>query len=494
MPRLDARVKTDLVGEAQCTGKSPDCSKKVIIKELSLSSALIQGLSECGEYVRIMQKLPDGQKVEIEGEVVRTENDIAGLELYHSDMATMEILWDNIRGEVSCQNVCPYCGAEKPIGTTLCHICNTPLDFDDDNYLKKHFRHTFLDRVKSRIDKLDTGHLEKVIKVINKEILKGKGHPAEDEFIGTSPAMLDVFAMIRKVAPSDVNVLVLGESGTGKELTAKAIHERSPRKDKPFVAINSAAIPEGLLEAELFGYEKGAFTGAHAQRKGKFEQADGGTVLLDEIGDMPTGLQATLLRFLEDRIVERIGAKGGKKVDIRIITATNCNLAEMVRQGRFRNDLYYRLDGFTINLPPLRTRGEDVVILAHYVLKSIARNDNSPAKRFSPAAIDIIKSYDWPGNIRELINKVRRGQLMADGTDIEPADMGLQDVIAEAPPGTMKHEVANIQRKAVEKALQDHRFIITRAAKMLGISRPSLYALMKKHNIAKPNLGAEVMS
>ena len=194
-----------------------------------------------------------------------------------------------------------------------------------------------------------------------------------EEFVGTSPAMLQVFSRIRKVAKTDLSVLILGESGTGKELTALAIHERSPRKAKPFVTINCAAIPENLLEAELFGYEKGSFTGAYTSRKGKMESAEGGTIFLDEIGEMPMSLQAKLLRFLQDRVVERIGSTSGRRVNIRVIAATNCDLNCAQDEGRFRSDLYFRLDEFAIGLPPLRERGEDVVVLARYFLTKFAR-------------------------------------------------------------------------------------------------------------------------
>jgi transcriptional regulator with PAS, ATPase and Fis domain len=464
---------------------SRDHNKSVVIKELSLSGALIQGLPDCSEVVRIKPELPNGKKIELKGQIVRVEKDVSVVELHQLDMATMETLWGNIREKVSFQSNCPYCGAENNNDSSQCCDCSLPFNFEDKNYLKKHFKDTFLDRIKIRTDKLDSDHLEKIIKFIDKEISRGKGQPTDEEFVGTSPAMLEVFSMIRKVAPTNVNVLILGESGTGKELTAKAIHERSPRKEKPFLAINSAAIPEGLLEAELFGFEKGAFTGAHAPRKGKFEQADGGTLFLDEIGDLPTGLQAKLLRFLEDRVVERIGAKGGKKVDVRIITATNCKLEEMIQKGVFRNDLFYRLDGFTIKLPALRNRGEDKIILAQYILKKISQSENSPHRSFSTETIETIKAYDWPGNVRELINKIRRGHLMAVESEIQPEDIDLHNVRTEVEKGTMHTEIATTQKKLVEKTLQDHNFIITRSAKALGISRPSLYALMKKYNISK---------
>jgi transcriptional regulator with PAS, ATPase and Fis domain len=298
--------------------------------------------------------------------------------------------------------------------------------------------------------------------------------------------MLEVFSMIRKAARTDMSILVLGESGTGKELTAKAIHERSERKDKPLVALNCAAIPEGLLEAELFGYEKGAFTGAYSSKKGKFEAADGGTIFLDEIGDLSPALQAKLLRFLEDRRIERIGGKSGKKVDVRIIAATNCNLNGMVEKGTFRTDLFFRLNSLTIKLPPLRDRGEDKVILAKYFFKKIGRAEGTSLKGFSERAITAIRGYNWPGNVRELVNKVRRGIVMAAGEVMEPADMELADSHGTLETATAKEIHPGAQVKIVSQALEKHNFVISKAAKELQISRPTLYALIKKYELVIP--------
>ncbi len=487
MGRLDVRVKTEFSAKAYSIGKGEERRKNIIVKELSLSGALVQGLPDAGELFRIKMKLPTGSKVELDAEIVRVENGMTGLRLYYPDSFTMKKLWSSIRDDLSVHGICPYCGSTNSNGAGSCSACGYSLSFEDINYLKNHFKTTFLSRLESRVSKLDAEHLEKIINVIDREVLLSKGKPPEEEFVGTSPAMLEVFTMIRKVAPTDVNVLILGESGTGKELTARAIHERSPRREKPFIAVNSAAIPEGLLESELFGHEKGAFTGAYAARKGKFEQADGGTLFLDEIGDLPQGLQSKLLRFLEDRIVERVGGQGGKKVDVRIVTATNCDLEHMIEEGSFRQDLYFRLDGFTILLPPLRNRGEDNVILARFFLEKISRNENCPSRTFSDETLEVIRKYPWPGNVRELINKVRRGILMAQGSEICSADMGLQDAEIEMEECPMKRQVSKTQKEMIVKTLQDNNYVITRTAKALGISRPSLYSLMKKYSIARGN-------
>ncbi len=487
MGRLDVRVKTEFLAKAHSLGKGEERRKNVTIKELSLSGALVEGLPEEGELFRIKMKLPTGSKVELDAEIVRVENGMAGLRLYYPDSSTMKKLWSSIRDDLAIHGICPYCGSPNGNGAGHCSSCGFSLSFKDINYLKDHFKTTFLLRLESRVSKLDADHLEKIINVIDREVLFSKGKPPEEEFVGTSPVMLEVFNMIRKVAPTDVNVLILGESGTGKELTARAIHERSPRRDKPFVAVNSAAIPEGLLESELFGHEKGAFTGACAARKGKFEQADGGTLFLDEIGDLPQGLQSKLLRFLEDRVIERVGGTTGKKVDVRIVTATNCDLEHMIEEGSFRQDLFFRLDGFTIHLPPLKVRGEDNVILARFFLEKISRNENCPSRTFSEETLEVIRKYAWPGNVRELINKVRRGLLMAQGSEISPGDMGLQDVGIEMEECPMKREVSKTQKEMIVKSLQEHDYVITRTAKALGISRPSLYSLMKKYSIDRGN-------
>jgi transcriptional regulator with PAS, ATPase and Fis domain len=289
--------------------------------------------------------------------------------------------------------------------------------------------------------------------------------------------------MIRKVAPTDIPVLITGESGTGKELTSMAIHERSGRRNKPFVPINCAAIPENLLEAELFGHEKGSFTGAYNQKKGKFEYADGGTIFLDEIGELSLNLQSKLLRFLEDKIVEKIGSNEGKKVNVRLIAATNRDLKAAIAKGTFRTDLFYRLDVFNINLPPVRDRGEDKIILARYFLNKFSKEMNL-MKTFSGEAIDAIKSYDWPGNVREIINKVRRAVVMSKESTITPHDLDLEVPTLETETVTSLKEVRySIEKQKLIEAMKHCNNNISKVARVLGISRPSVYSLRKKYNI-----------
>jgi transcriptional regulator with PAS, ATPase and Fis domain len=356
------------------------------------------------------------------------------------------------------------------------------LNFANEQYLERHVENTFAQRIGIRLSKINLEYIQKIMQFVDSKLLNFQHHSPDKEFVGTSPGMLAVFSMIRKVAPTEMNVLILGESGTGKELTAKALHRLSLRKNGPFVAVNCAAIPENLLEAELFGYEKGAFTGALATKRGKFESADGGTLFLDEIGDLTPNLQAKLLRFLEDRIVERVGSICAKKVDVRIVAATNSDLNSAINDGRFRPDLYYRLNSFTILLPPLRERGEDKVLLARHFLRRTACPGQEP-KEFTDASLEAIRRHSWPGNVRELENKVKRGCLMAAGELVDPVSMELDErATVLRLPGTVATETRS-RREIVIEALERNGYVIAKAARELNISRPSMYALIKKYGL-----------
>jgi len=309
--------------------------------------------------------------------------------------------------------------------------------------------------------------------------------------IGTSPRMLEVFATIRKVASSEVAVLISGESGTGKELVANAIHELSSRKSKEFVAINCGAIPENLLESELFGYEKGAFSGAHTRVLGKVEYANKGTLLLDEIGELPLNLQVKLLRFLQEKTIQRVGGRDDIPVDARIIAATNRDIIRETETGAFREDLYYRISVIHIKLPPLRDRGEDIILLANFFLRRCGNEFGKKARHFSADAIKMLESYEWPGNVRELENRVQRAVIMSDSLVIEPEalDFSLKTVkegIHSFTNLTLKNAREMVEREMVIAAIENQKNNMVKASEMLGISRPTLYDLVKKHNIAKP--------
>jgi two-component system NtrC family response regulator len=303
--------------------------------------------------------------------------------------------------------------------------------------------------------------------------------------LGTSRSIQAVFDSIRKVATTDVPVLLLGESGTGKEMAARAIHHRSSRNTGPFVAINCSAIPETLLESELFGHEKGAFTGAHVQRKGRIETASGGTLFLDEIGEIPLPLQVKLLRFLQEQTIERVGGRQEIQIDARVIAATNADLKAGIAAGTFREDLYYRLAVVQIVLPPLRDRPEDINLLARTFLQRFATQNGKTGLTFGQEAQQAIMRYSWPGNVREVENRVKRAVIMAEGKRLKPADLELSSTSAEASVQTLKEAREILERDLVQKVLRKHGGKIAPAAAELGISRPTLYELMDKLGIGR---------
>lgn len=311
------------------------------------------------------------------------------------------------------------------------------------------------------------------------------------EFIGESRAMKRVIEVITKVAPTDSTVLILGESGTGKEVTALAIHRQSLRCNGPFIPINCGAIPETLLESELFGYEKGAFTGAHTQRKGRIESANGGTLFLDEIGELPVALQVKLLRFLQEQTIERIGGRTSHVVDTRIITATNADLKKALAENLFREDLYYRIAVVVLQLPPLRRRPEDIPTLARTFLRKYATEAKRPNLTFSQATLRLLQQHSWPGNVRELENRIKRAVVMAEGRYVTAADLELTLEAAVQVRRTLKDVREAAERQAVLAALKRNKWRIAPAASDLDVSRPTIYELMEKLNIQKPEADDE---
>jgi two-component system, NtrC family, response regulator len=302
--------------------------------------------------------------------------------------------------------------------------------------------------------------------------------------LGNSRPMQTVFDSIRKVANNDVPVLILGESGTGKEMAARAIHQKSGRKNGPFVAINCSAIPETLLESELFGHEKGAFTGAHVQRKGRIETAGGGTLFLDEIGEIPLAIQVKLLRFLQEQCIARVGGRQEIQIDTRVIAATNADLKKNLAAGNFREDLYYRLAVVQITMPPLRDRESDIRLLAQAFLQRFSSEAKKAGLTFDREAIRAINSHLWPGNVRELENCVRRAVIMAEGRRVTAQDLELSPA-SNGEVGTLKSAREAVERELVQRVLRKHSGKIAAAAAELGISRPTLYELMEKLAIAR---------
>jgi two-component system NtrC family response regulator len=303
------------------------------------------------------------------------------------------------------------------------------------------------------------------------------------EIIGSSPVMDRVCRTVEKIAPSLATTCLLGESGTGKELVARALHRLSPRAEKPFVALNCAAIPENLLESELFGYEKGAFTGANQQTRGKIEHADGGTLFLDEIGDLPHALQSKLLRFLQERTVERVGARREIPVDVRVVSATNKDIDAMMADGGFREDLYYRLCEVTIRIPPLREREGDAGLIARHLVESIAAEQRRTVPTLTPEAIRAIEGHHWPGNVRELANRMKRAVIMCEGDRLTPEDLELDEPDGDPIPLNLREVRERAEREAISRAMQHAGENLSRAASLLGITRPTLYSLLDKYEM-----------
>ena len=306
-----------------------------------------------------------------------------------------------------------------------------------------------------------------------------------EDMLGTSPQMQGVFSFIRKVATTTAPVLLLGESGTGKEMAALAIHRRGPLKDGPFIPINCNAIPENLLESELFGHEKGSFTGATTQRVGLVETANGGTLFLDEIGELPPSIQVKLLRFLQEHNFQRVGGRQELTSDARVIAATNVDLKAGINQGSFREDLYFRLAVLVISLPPLRERGDDAVLLAQEFLQKYAAQNGKTNIAFVPETLRAINRHPWPGNVRELQNRIKRAVIMADSKRITEKDLELSTGLGFSSSTTLKEARENVEREMVQRALKRNLGRISSAAAELGISRPTLYELMEKLGISR---------
>ena len=319
----------------------------------------------------------------------------------------------------------------------------------------------------------------------NKKLVERQEKRGIPDIIGASPVMAKVFDTIRRVAGSDISILIVGESGTGKELVARAIHQQSHRKEGPFIAINCGAIPETLLESELFGHEKGAFTGAHMQRAGRIESAEGGTLFLDEIGEISPALQVKLLRVLQERSIERVGGRVEIPVDTRVLAATNSNLQLAMKEGRFREDLYYRLNTVTIPVPPLRDRGADIAMLAKVLLHRFGEEAKKKIAGFSREALLSLEQYHWPGNVRELENRVRRAVTLSDNLRIAPADLDLEEPKDVQAGPTLKEARDRVEKQVIEQTLGKTGGNITKAATLLGVSRPTLHDLISRHSIVK---------
>jgi two-component system NtrC family response regulator len=317
----------------------------------------------------------------------------------------------------------------------------------------------------------------------NRRLSRQHSESPLEGIIARGERMLQICRLVEKVAPTSATVLVLGESGTGKELFARAIHKLSSCANQRFVAISCAAIPETLLESELFGYEKGAFTGAVKQTQGKIEHANGGTLFLDEIGDMPLPLQAKLLRFLQERVIERVGGRAEIPVDVRVVSATNHDLNALIEEGRFREDLYYRLSEVSFKIPPVRERQGDAVLLARALLDKYTRQHHRALRGFSQDALRAIQAYPWPGNVRELENKINGAIILAEGNQVTASDLALDSQTQQPLPLNLREVRQRAERQAIMQALSIDNGNISKAAELLGISRPTLYDLLNKYDL-----------
>jgi len=323
----------------------------------------------------------------------------------------------------------------------------------------------------------------------NGRLREQTGAMALEGIVGVSDAMRTLCRAVEKVAPTNATVLILGESGTGKELFARALHRLSKRAHQPFAAINCAAIPDNLLESELFGYERGAFTGAAKRTLGKLELANGGTVFLDEIGEMPGSLQAKLLRVLQERVVERIGGREPVALDLRIICATNRNLDVQLAEGKFREDLFYRIGEVTVRVPPLRERQGDSLLLAQFLLQQTGERYGRAVRGLAPDAIRAIQAHRWPGNVRELENRIKGAVIMAEASVVTASDLGLQDPGEDPEYLNLRMARHRAEVQAVRQALAVARGNLSRASELLGITRPTLYDLLEKHRIDAAQFG-----
>jgi DNA-binding NtrC family response regulator len=397
--------------------------------------------------------------------IVTQESDLAQLDACEPFVSNNRVSWVGL----VAQNLVAMPRMREFIGEHLFNFITIPADLD---HIVLTLRHAW--GMSFMRDDRHTAHL--VQQTANQD-------NAEFTMVGKTSQMQELFSQLAKVARTDASVLITGPSGTGKELASLSIHRQSARHGAPFVAVNCGAIAPQLFQSELFGYEKGAFTGAGQRKIGRIEAAQGGTLFLDEIGDMPLDMQVNLLRFLQEKTIERVGGTETLEIDVRVIAATHIDLAEAVRQGRFREDLYYRINVVCISMPPLEDRGQDIEDIAKYYFNKFASAHNRSLRGFSKAAMNSMLSHTWPGNVRELVNRVQRATVMAEGRFIQPEDLGFDRSNQQTQLMSLEDARAAAERTMIRRALSQSRNQISRAASLLGVSRVTLYRLIEKYNI-----------
>jgi transcriptional regulator with PAS, ATPase and Fis domain len=454
-----------------------DCQKELFpvkAENISLLGIKVEdSISRClGEEIVVILELEDS--VSLRGKIIRNEFKEIVIVFLEAPEVIASTVGKYLTAKIYKSGRCPFCQKIIENFEKYCKKCGMFFDYTKPEIVR--FIRDF---------KVGKVFYELLVET-SKELEENK------EFIGVSRPIKQVFALIRKYATNDYPVLIIGETGTGKELTAKAIHERSKRADKPFVVVNCAAIPENLLEAELFGYEKGAFTDAHRRKIGKIEYANGGTLFLDEIGDMPVNMQAKLLRFLEDLSFSRIGGNETIYADVRIIAATNVDLEKAVEEGKFREDLFYRLNVLTIKIPPLRERKEDILPLAKYFLIKHSREVGKKIIGFTKKAEEKLTNYSWPGNVRELINTVRKAVVLSEGEYITDKDLDIKEKNStyssycfSTQSLNLRENIEKLEENLIKQAFIVSKGNISKMAKLLGISRPKVYSLLEKHKIGE---------
>ncbi|MEE8329477.1 MAG: sigma 54-interacting transcriptional regulator [Thermodesulfovibrionia bacterium] len=486
--RLDIRCKSDLpVNVIYGNGGGAANEKNAKFSVMSLNGAHIdyKAPQPDKKIVGLRYELPKHGEFEMMGEIIRRDDTGMVVKFCHVNRDTKIKLWDYIKEKIVYESTCPYCGRVSVRRELKCSECGWYLNFNSPDYLIQHEKESFVNRLAAKSRALSLEDIHRILNFIDVEILGiGKCLEINQEFVGSSRAILDIFSVIRQIANSNIDVLITGESGTGKELTSKAIHERSSRRSGPFITVNCAAIPENLIETELFGHDIETVSGMQSSKAGKLELADGGTIFMDEICMLSPDIQSKLLQFLEEKKITRVGAKSGKSVDVRLIASTSKSLRSAVNAGTFRNDLYDKLASFKINLPPVRERGEDKVILARYFLNKFS-NEMNLNKTFTQEAVNAIRNYNWPGNIREIINKIRRAVVMSPDTAVTVTDLDLDIPTAAdlASILSLRDVRSTVEKKKLIEALNICRNNISKTAKVLGISRPSVYSLKKKFGI-----------